>query len=258
MTAGLAGIFVGLALLLAVPRPARLATTRWRAQNWFWSTQLLVGITGAYVLFALNVSALLIVVVLGVAGAVVRAIRSRHRRAVVATRRARVLDACEGLAGDLEAGIAPHQALNAMAEDWPELRPVADAGTVGADVPTAFRSVAELPGAEMLRVTAAAWSVAERSGAGLAGAMQMAASSLRAERSTARTVATEMAAALATARLLAVLPIGILLIGRGAGGDPFGFLLGTLAGQICLVCGAALSWAGSMWLERIGDRVTRS
>jgi len=144
-----------------------------------------------------------------------------------------------------------------MAVDWPELRPVADAATVGSDIPSAFRSVAALPGAEMLRVTAAAWSVAERSGAGLAGAVELAADGLRAERATARTAATEMAAALATARLLAVLPVGILFIGRGAGGDPFGFLLGTLGGQLCLTFGSLLVWAGTAWLERISDRVTQ-
>ena len=172
-------------------------------------------------------------------------------------RRDQVLAACEGLAADLAAGLAPHQALLTMADQWPELRPVADAAGLGADVAAAFRAAARLPGADMLRTPAAAWSVAHRSGASLADAVGLAADTVRAERDTARIVSTELAAATATARLLALLPLGVLVLGRGMGGDPFGFLLATTGGQICLASGLALSWAGAIWLERIADSVER-
>jgi tight adherence protein B len=68
-------------------------------------------------------------------------------------------------------------------------------------------------------------------------------------------VAAELAAAHATARMLAVLPIGVLLLGSGIGGDPVGFLLGSTAGLVCLALGLGLSFAGLTWLERIADGV---
>jgi tight adherence protein B len=219
----------------------------------------IVGSTGVVcVLLLLGVSWLLVVVLVGTVGAVVRSLHRRRVRRTTTKRRGRVLGACEGLAADLAAGISPHQALRTMAEEWPELRVVADAAALGADVPTAFRTASDLPGAGMLRLAAAAWDVAHRSGAGLADAVGHAADTVRAEQETARVVATELAAATATARLLGFLPLGVLVLGRGMGGDPFGFLIRTAAGHVCLALGLGLSWAGSVWLERIADSVERA
>lgn len=181
----------------------------------------------------------------------------RRRRSAAADRRADlVLALCDGLAADLLAGQPPVLALDAAAEDWAELAPVASAARLGADVPTALRALAGRPGAGQLRVVAAAWQVAHRSGAGLARALELAADNLRAERATARVVATELVAAEATARLLAVLPVGVLLLGSGLGGDPVGFLLGTTPGLVCLIVGLGLAQVGMLWLARIGDQVT--
>ena len=94
-------------------------------------------------------------------------------------------------------------------------------------------------------------------GSGLAGAIRQAADAIRADRRTARLVAAELASAHATARMLAVLPLGVLLLGTGIGGDPVGFLTGSTAGLVCLAVGLALSYAGLLWLERIADRVLR-
>ena len=181
---------------------------------------------------------------------------SRRRRAAGAERRAeQVLIACDALASDLRAGQPPTTALRAAADDWPELRPVAAAAALGADVPAALRQLGARPGAGQLRVVAAAWQVAHHSGAGLAGTLTMAAQRLRDDRATARVVATEMAAAQATARLLAVLPLVVLVLGSGLGGDPFGFLLESVPGLVCLGAGLALEYAGLVWLARIADGV---
>jgi tight adherence protein B len=126
---------------------------------------------------------------------------------------------------------------------------------LGRDVPGALRELAELPGAVGLRSVAAAWVVSHRSGAGLAGAVELAADAMREDRMTARVVQTELAAARATAKLLAALPFGVLLLGKGAGGDPFGFLLGTNAGVVCLGLGLGLMWGGIAWIERIARGV---
>jgi tight adherence protein B len=190
-----------------------------------------------------------------VAAALSREVERRRRAADAARRAEQVLATCEGLASDLRAGQPPVTALAAAAADWPELTPVATAAELGADVPAALRELAARPGAGQVRIVAAAWQVAHRSGAGLADALTMAAERLRADRATARVVATEMAAAQATARLLAALPIGVLVLGSGLGGDPFGFLVGTPAGLVCLCTGLLLEYAGLSWLARISDQV---
>jgi tight adherence protein B len=199
----------------------------------------------------------LITIVCGAAVGVFGILR-RRRAARRADRRAdHVLGCCVGMAGDLAAGQPPITVLERAAADWPELAPVAVAGRVGADVPTAFRELARRPGAGSLRTVAASWQVAEETGAGLAAALHRAADSIRAERRTARLVAAELAAARATARMLAVLPVGVLLMGAGIGGDPVGFLLHHPLGLACLGTGAALSLLGLRWLEVIADRVLR-
>jgi tight adherence protein B len=195
------------------------------------------------------------IVGLAVVAAVSREV-ARRRRSEAADRRAgQLLAACDGLAADLRAGQPPAVALDRAVDDWPELAPVAAAARFGADVPAALRALAAKPGAGQARVVAAAWQVAHRSGTGLAGALALAAERLRDDRATARVVATELAGAQATARLLAVLPVGVVLLGSGLGGDPVGFLLGSTPGLVCLCTGLALEYAGLSWLARISDSV---
>ena len=102
---------------------------------------------------------------------------------------------------------------------------------------------------------AATWQVAHDTGAGLASRCARPADAIRAERRTSRLVATELAAAHATARMLAVLPLGVLLLGMGVGGDPMGFLLRSTPGLVVLAAGLALTFCGLSWLERIAERV---
>lgn len=197
----------------------------------------------------------LVTVLASVALAVGRLVR-RHRSARAADARAdRVLAVCEGVAADLAAGQPPLACLDRVGAEWPEFAPLAAAGRMGADVPGVLRDLAARPGADRLRTVAASWQVAAETGAGLAAAVGLAAESIRHDRRTARLVAAELAAAHATARTLAVLPLAVLLLGTGLGGDPVGFLLGSTAGLGCLAVGLGLSFAGLTWLEKIADRV---
>lgn len=215
-----------------------------------------VGLAGwGVVWFGTGLRVPLVVIGAAVAWATYRQVEGRRARRTAGRRAAAVIDLCEGLAADLRAGQPPLSALRAAAREWPEFAPVADAGRLGGDVPAALRRLAEQPGAGGLRAVAAAWVIAHRSGAGLAEAVGLAARTVRDERAVAQVVETEMAAARATARLLAVLPLGVLLIGRGAGGDSFGFLLDSLPGLLCLGSGLALTGAGLAWLERIARSV---
>jgi tight adherence protein B len=216
---------------------------------------LAAGIAAA-VVFLHGTQVVLALLALAVAAAAAHDVRRRKRLAATGRRADQVLVVCEGLASDLRAGQPPVTALTAAAEDWPEIEPAAAAARFGADVPAALRTLAERPGAGQLRTVAAAWQVAHRSGAGLAETLEMAARRLRDDRATARVVATELAAAHATARLLTALPVGVLLLGSGLGGDPIGFLVGTPAGLVCLCLGLGLAYAGLSWLTHIGDRIT--
>jgi tight adherence protein B len=161
------------------------------------------------------------------------------------------------MASDLASGQPPLLSLDRAAAEWAELAPVATAGRLGADVPAVLRELAARPGARQLRTLAATWQVAHDTGSGLAAAIAQAAETIRSERRTARLVAAELASARATARMLAVLPLGVLALGAGIGGDPVGFLVDTTPGLVCLALGLAMSFAGLSWLEGIADRVLR-
>ena len=177
----------------------------------------------------------------------------RRRRAVLDG--AQVSDVCELLAAELAAGRPPGAALDLAARQWPPLLPVAEAFSLGADVPSALRVVAgSRPGAGDLRLVAAAWHVAHRSGRGLAQALERVSAGVHRRQRMRRVVESELASARATARLVAVLPVVALMMGSGAGGNPWQFLLTTTPGLVCLGGGIGLLVLGLGWIEAIADR----
>lgn len=177
------------------------------------------------------------------------------RRRLVAEDRAAVLELCELLAAELAAGRPPGSALASASERWAPLSAAVEASRLGADVPEALRRLSsERPGASDLHWVAAAWQVAQDSGHGLAAALERTAAGLRVRRRTRRLVDSELASARATARLVAALPVAVLLMGSGAGSDPWSFLLTTPVGWLCLALGLGLLALGLWWIERLADR----
>ena len=194
-----------------------------------------------------------VVLVAGIGG---RALWRLHRRRLVAAATAdRVLETCELLAAELTAGQPPSGALVRAAHAWPFLAPAAEAGALGGDLPRTLRELAARPGAGELRLVGAAWEVAHRSGSGLAEALDRVSSVVRADRATRRVVESELASARATARLVAALPVLVLLLGAGAGTSPWMFLVATPLGWVCLAGGLTLALTGLWWIERIAAGV---
>jgi tight adherence protein B len=264
LAAGLAAVLVSLLLPmspargLGLPASMSVRTSGEPSSAARSSTLLLVtGVAGVMVLWSwLSPRRFVLTLLLGaVVWAVGRVVRRRRAARAAERRSEQVLAACESMASDLAAGQPPLLTLDRAAAEWEELAPVATAGRLGADVPAVLRELAGRPGARQLRTLAATWQVAHDTGSGLAGAIAQAAESIRSERRTARLVAAELASARATARMLAALPLGVLALGTGIGGDPVGFLVDTVPGLACLASGLALSFAGLFWLERIADRV---
>lgn len=252
----LACITVALLVPAPVPVPDRAARVRSELPR---ALVLLAVLSAALVLWSwLSTHRVVLVALLACVVAGVGRLVHRQRSTRAADRRRdQVLVVCDAVASDLAAGQPPLLSLDRAATEWTDFLPVAVAGRMGADVPTALRDLSTRPGAGQLRTLAATWQVAHDTGSGLADAIGQAAAAIRANRRTARLVAAELAAAYATARLLAVLPLGVLLLGSGIGGDPVGFLTGSTAGLVCLTLGIGLSFGGLLWLERIADRVLR-
>jgi tight adherence protein B len=245
-----AALAAAVAAGLCCPRARRPVPRRGVARRSAWL--LAGGVVGVGV--AAVGPLVLVVLATGWAGRGLLAVRARRREAE--TRAERVLEACELLAADVAAGQPPARSLTAAAASWPELGPVAQAAALGGDVPAALREAAKRPGAAELRLVAAAWAVSHRTGAGLADALDRVAGTVRADRATRRVVAGELASARATARMMAALPLLVLVLGAGGGASPWGFLLGTPAGVLCLGAGLGLGALGLWWIERIADGVT--
>lgn len=261
----LAALLAALAVAMACPtRPARSRFWAGGPPEGLLRSSGHVRLVGLVVLVALlallpvwlsGTRLVLAALVAATAGAVLHFLAQARNDAAAERRADSVLGACDGLAADLLAGEPPQRALDRAAAEWPELASVAGAARLGSDVPAAFRALARQPGAGELAVVAAAWQVAERSGAGLADPIARASRAIREHRSTRRLLSSELAAAHATARLMTVLPFVMLLFTRGIGGDPVHFLTASPLGLACLGGGLALSFLGLLWLDRVARQV---
>lgn len=256
------------AVLVALPPPARLPRSSWgrsspaagttaeRSRRWTRRHGVLLAAAGLLAAAVAPYAGALALVLAGAAAGAAGLVRRQVRRGRRATAAARVLESCEVLAGELASGRTPGQALATAARGWPQLRAAAVASEVGADVPRTLRDLAtSVDGADDLRVVAAAWQVAHRTGDGLGSAVERVAETLRGQAATRQLVAGELASARATARLVAGLPVAALGLGSGVGGNPWGFLLGSPAGLACLGGGLAFGLAGLWWIEAIAAEV---
>lgn len=181
-------------------------------------------------------------------------LRRNRRRREAAKQRAEVVRACQLVGGLLGLGQVPAEALRAAAARAPVLAEAAAVQTLGGEVAEVLRRASVRPGQEGLRELAAAWQVAERTGASMATTLASVAERLAAELTLRATVEAELSAPRATGRLLAALPLAGLGLGYLLGGDPVDFLTSSWFGQLCLAVGAALGCAGLVWTELLADK----
>lgn len=176
--------------------------------------------------------------------------------------RERAVEACGVLAAELRAGRAAAAALEVAAPvaggaTSTALRAAASAASLGGDVPGALVPEGSAS-ADLLRGLAACWAVCATTGSGLAAAVERLAEAERAAAEQRRAVEVELAGPRATARLLAVLPLGGLLMAAGLGAEPLSFLLGSAAGRVCLLVGVVLEMLGLRWTSRLAAGAVRS
>lgn len=161
--------------------------------------------------------------------------------------------ACLVLAGQLSIGQVPGVALTNAAGDCAPLEESAATQRIGGDTGAALRRAGQEPGQEGLAELGVAWQLCERTGAPLAQVSTGVAEALRLAEAAHSSVDAELASARLTGQLLAVLPVLGLGLGFAGGGDPLGFLTGTLLGQVCVVAAVALLGAGLIWTEKLSE-----
>lgn len=258
-----AAVLAALAVALLLSRPAAglprgLSETRGGGAlgRLPWLGGLGGALAGATVLLdGVRLAVALVVLVAG-AGAWHLRERDRRRRRAARTRDA-VVEVGEALVGELRAGRDVETALARAAVSWAPFGAVARAAALGADVPAALRRLGREPGAEGLRDLAAAWELAGRTGAGLGDVLLHVVDGARGVHEDLRTVATELASARATARLMVLLPVVTLGLAAGTGTAPWWLLVTEPLGVACLAGGTGLTLAGLLWIDRIADTVVR-
>ncbi len=166
------------------------------------------------------------------------------------------------LAALLKAGLPARQAWQHVASGahpgrgWDDvLIAAAGVASIGGDVAEAIRRAAG-GCSDRFEVTAglglaAAWQVADRTGAPTADVLHRLAESMRSQADARGARAAAMAGPQATSRVLTWLPLGGLAIGQLIGANPVAVLLGTGVGRVSLVVGAGLALAGAVWTRRL-------
>jgi len=201
-------------------------------------------------------SAVLACAVLLVAATAVQLIAQYRRQRSALRARADVAHACTVLASYLRVGQIPSAALAIAAADYEVLRNSHHARTVGGDVVDVWRQQSHRPGHSGLLQLARAWQISIETGAPMSTTLDQVAASLASDQALTHVVNSELAAARATSKVMAVLPACGIGIGYLLGGDPARWLLSGPAGWACLLIGLLLACAGVLWIEALARQAS--
>lgn len=214
------------------------------------------GIFVVMVMVPSTVTRLCVVVCAGAAWFGLRLHRAAAARAAARDFSAEVARLVRDLSAELRAGVTTIAAFRAVVADASDAwRPLRD--LPGSDVPTALRRLGDRPGGSSLIDAAAAWEIADRTGAPLAGLLERVADHIQEGVDVDREIALEAAPARSTGKLMAMLPVLGLVLGTTLGAQPVHVLFGTVPGLACLSFGLLLSCVGLWWIDRIVVAVER-
>jgi tight adherence protein B len=179
----------------------------------------------------------------------------RRRRSALRFR-AEIAHASAVLTSYLRVGQVPSAALAIAAADCEVLREGHQAHTLGGDVVRVWRQQARRPGHAGLLELARAWQISVETGAPMSSTLDQVAASLAADQALTQVVNSELAAARATGKVMAVLPGCGIAIGYLLGGDPARWLLAAPMGWTCLLSGVVLACAGVLWIEALARQAS--
>lgn len=172
-----------------------------------------------------------------------------------------IAEALRSLVAELSAGAHPVEAAEAAAADagpvaGRALRAAAAAVRLGGDVDTALAGGARAAplAPDVVRATVQlgrAWHLAAHHGLPLAHVLDAVREDLEQRVRFARRVLAHMSGPRASAAVLAFLPVAGVCLGESIGADPLQVLAGSVAGQVLVAVGAALTCAGIAWSARI-------
>jgi len=186
-----------------------------------------------------------------------RAWAAGRARASVELRMKSLADGLGALAADLRSG----RSMEASAH-------VAAQACADADLGRALARAVRVPGAgpsagdpvldgTLARISAAV-VLSSRTGCSLAAVVGAIEDDLRARTGHRLELRSAVAGPRASAALLAGLPVLGLAMGSGVGADPWRVLTTTTTGQVLLVVGVGLEFAGLAWSRRLIDRALRT
>ncbi len=215
------------------------------------------------------IAAVLAFVVLGPAGALVGALlggsgwrrwRARSQARVRTAAAAGLADALRYLVAELRAGAHPAVAADSAASDAaPEaaaaLRALAAGERFGGDIDSVLgRAGDDWPELRpALRQLGRGWALAQHHGLPLADVLDAVRRDLEVSQRFAAQVRAKMAGPRASAAVLACLPVLGIALGEAMGAAPVHMLSSSVAGQLLLVLGATLIWAGMAWSRRLTE-----
>jgi tight adherence protein B len=172
-----------------------------------------------------------------------------HRRAGAdLARAAHTATALRTMVAELRAGAHPVIAAEAAAEVVPAVS--ADLRRLAA----AARLDGELPASALPRL-AAAWTLGRRHGLPMADVLDAARRDAEAALAYGRRMRAKLAGPRANAAVLTGLPVLCVLLGQAMGAAPLSVLADSTPGQVLLVLGSVLLWAGTAWCRALTGRV---
>lgn len=154
------------------------------------------------------------------------------------------------MVGELRAGAHPVTAAEAAAEAVPSA-----AGRLHGLI-SAARLDGEPSSPEAPPALVNAWTLASRFGLPMAEVLDAARRDVETGIAFGRRLKAKMAGPRASAAVLAALPLICVLFGQAMGADPVRVFTATGAGQVLLVLGSVLIWAGTAWCRMLTARVS--